>query len=281
MAKKDKKDKKNKGKEPAEDPADAPPPQGDNAAETADTAWQAHTTPWTDRPKHLEDVRNIILGSIQRATHSQNPQPGTVHFGPDVSTYQWRDLAENFGRKGFKLGNLPREVLCLLYAPDFNYKLGEVPPTAATHTCGTAKKSLFAARRRRARHFTPAPQPADLTLPIAWALEVLGHIKGDDEDSLVEVGVPLGHHDTACVFARQVKVPPVPHVCPCARRVPAVLHYACHPSGAVQHLTPPQVQERSDRRVHNRLLPITLREVKAAMKKMREDCEALVESNQV
>ncbi len=103
----------------------------------------------------------------------------------------------------------------------------------------------------------------------------------DDDDSLVEVGVPLGHHDTACVFARQVKVPPVPHVCPCARRVPAVLHYACHPSGAVQHLTPPQVQERGDRRVHTRLLPITLREVKAAMKKMREDCEALVTSNQV
>lgn len=75
---KDKKDKKNKGKEPAEDPADTPPPEGDNAAETADMAWQAHTTPWTDRPKHLEDVRNIILGSIERATHSQNPQPGTA-----------------------------------------------------------------------------------------------------------------------------------------------------------------------------------------------------------
>ena len=56
---------------------------------------------------------------------------------------------------------------------------------------------------------------------------------------------------------------------------------ACHPSRAVRHLTPPQVQETGGKRIFTRYLPINFTEVRDAMEQMSKQVEPLIKDNEV
>jgi len=275
------KHKDKRGKEPADDAADGEAPAAEAAPTTSSAGWDADLPPLEDRPKDLQAVKALVDGCIQRATHPRNPTQGNVQVGVCASEYDFSALAKSYGDKGNKRGKIPRDTLCLLYQPSFQFKQGEVPPTAAAHTCSTAKKRLFAGRRRRARHFTLAPQPQDLQLEVVWALNDNGHITADEDDHLVEVGVPLGAQDKEVVFARLVKVT-LCHTCARPRaRLPAVPHDACHPSGTVRHLTSPQVQISGGGRAKNMYIPCTYSEVRAAVRHMKAEVAPILAENAV
>lgn len=166
MARKGKKDEQDKEKnkenqqgadvQGADDKAGDEPPPADQAP------WDAGITPWDDKPPHLHAVRRSILGAIERATHKANPQPGSVEYGVSGVDFDWKTHATTYGDKGNKKGALPREVLCLLYTPDFNYKLGEVSPRRRAHVWHRQKGPFCrpAATRATLTLAPAAPRPA-------------------------------------------------------------------------------------------------------------------------